>query len=82
MLSPIGVSEKGGRPGLVLLGSCFLKQSILLVDYHDFSLVIGPIIIAEKHAESHGSVGEGLEGRAGAGGQLFLETELPIGGLP
>jgi hypothetical protein len=37
------------------------------VNYHDFTLVIGPIVIAEKNVESHGSVGEGREGGAGAG---------------
>ncbi len=65
----------------MLVGSCSLKQSFLLLDYHDLTLVIGPMVIAEKNAESHGSVREGREGGAGACGQLFLETELSIGGL-
>jgi hypothetical protein len=30
-----------------------------LVDYHDFTLVVNPIVIAENNIESHGSVGEG-----------------------
>ncbi len=64
------MSEKGGRAGLELLGSCSLKHSFLLVDYYDFTLVIGCIflVIAEKNAV--------------VGGQLFLEKQLPIGGLP
>jgi hypothetical protein len=65
-----------------LVGSCSLKHSFLLVDYYNLTLVIGPIVVAEKNVESLGSVGEGREGGAGAGGQLFLETELPSGGLP
>jgi hypothetical protein len=69
MLSPLGVSEKVGRAGLELLGSCSLKHSFLLVDYYGFTLVIGPIVIAEKNAESQGSVREGRGGGAGAGGQ-------------
>jgi hypothetical protein len=61
------------------LVSFSLKHSFLLVNYHDFTLMIGPIAVAENNIESHGSVGEGREG--GAVGQLFPETELPIGGL-
>ncbi len=76
------MSEKGGRAGLELLVSCYLKQSFLLVDYHDFTFVIGPIVIAEKNVESHGSFREGREDGAGGCGQPFLETQLPIGGLP
>ena len=41
MLSPMGVSERGGRAGLELLVSCSLKQSFQLVEYYDFTLVIG-----------------------------------------
>jgi hypothetical protein len=43
MLSRMGLSEKGGRAGLVLVGSSSLKQSFLLVDYYDLTLVIGCI---------------------------------------
>jgi hypothetical protein len=45
----------------VLVGSCSLKQSFLVVDYHDFSLVIGPIVITEKNAMGVSEKG----GRAG-----------------
>ncbi len=85
VIGPIAIAENNGVPwecgrraGLV--GSWSLKQSFLLVDCHDFTLVIGPIVIAENNVESHGSVGEGREG--GAVGQLFPETQLPIGELP
>jgi hypothetical protein len=39
----MGVSEKGGRAGLELLGSYSMKQGFLLVDYYDLTLVIGCI---------------------------------------
>ncbi len=52
------------------------------MDFYDFTLVIGPMVIAENNVESHGSVREGREGGAGAGEQLILETEIPVGGLP
>jgi hypothetical protein len=43
MLSPLGVSKKGGRAGLELLGSYSLKHSFLLVVYYDLIFVIGCI---------------------------------------
>jgi hypothetical protein len=88
MLIPLGVWEKGRSVGEGLEGGAgawwqlYLKHSFLLVNYHDFTLVIGPIAVAENNVESHGRVGEGREGRVGALGQLFLETELPIDRLP
>ncbi len=65
----------------MLFGSCSLKHSFLLVDYHDFTLMIGPMVIAEKNFESLGNFGEGREGGAGAWWQLYVKQNFPCGFL-
>ncbi len=53
-----------------------MKQSFLLVDYYNFTLVIGQLKLQKRILSPMG-----VSEKCGAGGQLFLETELPIGGL-